>query len=106
MSQNTAAKKLFDLLSVRNFEDLQALDSATNKPPTNDQGQPDVNEADMFTLRWTAESGKDYGTVVILLNNESGMDVFFGDNMGKTMESEDKQEWFEFLNQLKHNLMH
>ena len=29
------------------------------------------------------------------------MDVFFGDNMGKTMESEDKQDWFEFLNQLK-----
>ena len=101
MSQNTAAKKLFDLLSVRNFEGLQALDSATNKPGVNDQGQPDVNEADMFTFDWTAESGKDYGTVVILLNNDSGLDVFFGDNMGKTMESEDKQDWFEFLNQLK-----
>jgi hypothetical protein len=101
MSQNTAANKLFDLLTVRNFEDLQALSSATNKPPVNDRGQPDVSEADMFTFDWTAESGKDYGTVVILLNNEGGMDVFFGDNMGKTMETEDKQEWFEFLNQLK-----
>jgi len=101
MSQNTAANKLFDLLTVRNFEDLQALSSATNKPPVNDRGQPDVAEADMFTFDWTAESGKDYGTVVILLNNEGGMDVFFGDNMGKTMETEDKQEWFEFLNQLK-----
>ena len=101
MSENTSAKQLFNLLTVHNFEDLQGLDSATNKPPVNDQGKPDLNDADMFTFNWNAESGKDYGTVVILLNNDHGMDVFFGDNMGKTMEQEDKQEWFDFLLQLK-----
>lgn len=100
MSQNTA-NNLFKLLSVRNFGDLQALDSATNKPAQDDQGRPDVGQADMFTFDWTAQSGQDYGTVVILLNRDSGLDVFFGDNMGRTMESQDKQEWFDFLNQLR-----
>jgi hypothetical protein len=101
MSQQTTAKKLYDVLTVRNFEDLKALDSRTSRPPVNDQGQPDVGQADMFSFDWTAHSGRNYGTAVILLTADNELDLYFGDNLGRGMEPEDKQDWYDFLLQIK-----
>ena len=101
MAQQTPGKQLYDILSTRNFENLKALDSNTSKPPLNDRGQEDVSAANMFTFDWQSEAGKDYGTVVILLGTDKNLEIYFGDNLGKTMEPEDKQEWFDFLAQLK-----
>ena len=101
MAQQTPGKQLYDILSTRNFENLKALDSKTSKPPLNDRGQEDVSAANMFTFDWQSEAGKDYGTVVILLGADKNLEIYFGDNLGKTMEPEDKQEWFDFLAQLK-----
>ena len=90
---NNANKQLFDLLVTKNFEP-QALDA---------QGKPAASpeQATMFSFDYKGESGKDYGTVVIMFNGVD-MDVFFGDNVGKSMEPEDKKGWFDgFLFQLR-----
>jgi hypothetical protein len=94
MSVNTPAQQLFDLLVTKNF-DPDMLDSA---------GMPSENpaETEVFSFDWTAESGNDYGTVVIMLGDDSNLDVYFGDNLGRSMEGNDKQQWFDFLEQLKH----
>jgi hypothetical protein len=94
MAQITPARKLFDLLVSRDF-DPEMLDSA-GKPA------PDPAEAEIFSFDFRAESGKDYGTVVIMLGDDNNLDVFFADNVGKTMEEDDKDDWFQFLEQLKH----
>jgi len=94
MAQITPARKLFDLLISRDF-DPEMLDSA-GKPA------PDPAEAEIFSFDFRAESGKDYGTVVIMLGNDNTLDVFCADNVGKTMEGDDKNDWFQFLEQLKH----
>jgi hypothetical protein len=94
MAQNTSAKQLFDLLVSRNF-DLELLDSA-GKPASN----PD--ETEVFSFDFTTQSGNDYGTVVIMLGDDNNLEVYFGDNVGKSMEGTDKKEWFAFLEQLKH----
>jgi len=94
MAQITPARKLFDLLVSRDF-DPEMLDS-TGKPA------PDPAKADVFSFDFRAESGKDYGTVVIMLGNDNTLDVFCADNVGKTMEGSDKNDWFAFLEQLKH----
>ena len=93
MAVNTPAEQLFDLLVTKNF-DPELLNSA---------GMPSENpaETEVFSFDWTAESGNDYGTVVIMLGNDSNLDVYFGDNLGRSMEAGDKQEWFSFLEQLK-----
>jgi hypothetical protein len=52
----------------------------------------------MFSFNWKTEN-HDYGTVVILVGDN--LEVYFGDNIGKTMEPGDKKEWFNFLQQLK-----
>ena len=94
MAQLTPARKLFDLLVSRDF-DPETLNSAGK--PAQDPG-----EADIFSFDFRAESGKDYGTVVIMLNDETGLEVYCADNVGKTMDGQDKTDWFNFLEQLKH----
>ena len=94
MAQNTSAKQLFDLLVSRNF-DPELLDSA-GKPAN----KPD--ETEVFSFDFTTQTGNDYGTVVIMLGDDNSLEVYFGDNVGKSMEGADKREWFAFLEQLKH----
>ena len=94
MAKQTPAKQLFDLLVTKNF-DPELLDSA-GKPAT------DPSETEIFSFDFTTESGNNYGTVVIMLGDENNLEVFFGDNVGKTMEGNDKNEWYSFLEQLKH----
>ena len=93
MADITPARKLFDLLVTRDF-DPEMLDSA-GKPA------PDPGEAEIFSFDFRAESGKDYGTVVIMLTDTGDLDVYCADNVGKTMEGNDKEDWFQFLEQLK-----
>lgn len=100
MSQNTPNEQLYNLLVTKNF-DVQALSSTTGKPPVNDQGSSDITSADEFRFDYVAQSGRNYGTVVILLGSDNDLVLFFGDNVGKTMEGQDKQEWFDFLHQIK-----
>jgi hypothetical protein len=101
MAKHTPAQQLYDMLVSRNF-DPELLDS-TGKP----SDQP--SETEVFSFNFQTESGNDYGTVVIMLGTENDMEIYFGDNIGRGMEVEDKKEWFDFLYQLrmfaKRNLM-
>ena len=100
MAANSPGQQLNDLLVTRNF-DPEALDARTGKPPLDDQGAPDPENADMFTFDWVADSGKNYGTVVCLLGADNNFEVYFGDNLGRGMEFDDKADWYEFLDQLR-----
>jgi len=94
MATQTPAKQLFDLLVTKNF-DPECLDP-TGKPATNPA------DAEIFSFDYKAESGNDYGTVVVMLADDNDLQVYFGDNLGKGMEQEDKKDWFDFLYALKH----
>jgi hypothetical protein len=90
--ENSSQTQLYDLLVTRDFE-----------PEMKDASGKDVNdpaEADMFTFDWKTEN-KNYGTVVILIGANNNLTIFFGDNLGRSMESGDKDAWYEFLNQMK-----
>jgi hypothetical protein len=101
MAQHTPAQQLYDLLVSRNF-DPELLDSS---------GRPsqDPSDTEIFSFNFQTESGNDYGTVVIMLGDNNDMEIYFGDNIGRGMEVDDKKEWFDFLYQLrmfaKRNLM-
>ena len=93
MTQQTPSQELYNLLITRDF-DPESLDSA---------GKPggDPAKAVSFKFNYTSDSGKDYGTAVVMINN-SGLNLFYGDNLGKGMDAADKNAWFSFLEQLKH----
>ena len=93
MAHQTPARQLFDFLVTKDF-DPECLD-AVGKP------SPDPAETEVFSFDYTAESGNDYGTVVVMLADDNELQVYFGDNLGKGMEGADKTEWFDFLYALK-----
>ena len=93
MSTQTTARKLFDLLVSRDF-DPEMLDSS-GRPA------PDPSEAEIFSFDFRARSGKDYGTVVVMLGDDHNLEIYCSDNVGRSMEGDDKNDWFAFLEQLK-----
>lgn len=97
---NTPATQLYDLLTSKDLE-VQVLDTKTGQPPVNSDGESDISEGDLFTFDWDAESGKNYGTVQILLSKDKNLILTYGDNLGRGMDPEDKTEWFDFMYQLK-----
>ena len=90
--QNSPSTDLYNLLVTRDFEP-EILDSA-GKAVT------DPAEAELFSFDWKTPS-KNYGTVVVLLGADNDLQVYFGDNLGRSMEGEDKSDWYDFLAQMK-----
>jgi hypothetical protein len=89
--EHNIEQKLNDLLVSRNF----------HPELTGKDGRPsDASEAKTFAFDYTAPSGKNYGTMVIVLANDNEMKVMYGDNLGKTMEGADKQSFFDFIQAL------
>jgi len=83
---------LFDLLSSHNFD----------VDVTDERGQAaDPAEGKVFKFDWAASSGNNYGTAVLVIGDDNELMLFYGDNLGRGMEPEDKDEWFSFMKQLK-----
>jgi len=89
--EHNIEQKLNDLLVSRDF----------HPELTGKDGRPsNADEAKTFTFDYVSSSGKNYGTMVIVLANDNEMKVMYGDNLGKTMEGNDKQEFFDFVQAL------
>ena len=93
MSTNTPAQQIFDLLVSKDY-DPQTLTKA---------GLPAESPADaeVINFDYRGASGTDYGTVVVMFGEDNNMTMYFGDNLGKSMEGDDKQGWFDFLYQMR-----
>lgn len=90
--EQNISKDLYDLLISRNW-DVESTDT---------QGQPSQPaEASVFTFDYVSESGKNYGTAVAVLTDDGDLQLFYGDNLGRGMDPQDKEEWFRFLQQMK-----
>ena len=88
---NSISQQLLDLLATRNYHP-EMLDK---------MGKPsDAEDAKTFTFDYTSGSGKNYGTMVIVLDSDNEMKIMYGDNLGRTMEGDDKGEFFDFLQHL------
>ncbi len=87
-----ATKSFHDLLVTHDFE-AEAFDVSGREVQ-------DPSEAEMFSFEWKTPN-HNYGTVVVLLGDENSMEVYYGDNLGRNMEAEDKKDWYDFLYQIK-----
>jgi len=90
-TENNIASQLNDLLVTQDFHP-EMLDK--NGRPCN------ADDAKTFSFDYISSSGKNYGTMVIVLGNENEMQVMYGDNLGRTMEGNDKEDFFDFTQQL------
>jgi len=89
---NNISKDLYDLLVTRNFD----------PEVTDEQGQASQpDEGSVFSFDYVSSTGRNYGTAVAVITQDQELMLFFGDNLGRSMEEPDKTEWFDFLGQLK-----
>ena len=86
MAIENISQDIADLLATKDY-DVKYTDG---------QGQDSSpEEAKTFAFDWVAGSGHNYGTVVLVLGDDNDLQLFFGDNLGKTMENpQDKLDWF------------
>jgi len=86
MAIENISQDIADLLATKDY-DVKYTDG---------QGQDSSpEESKTFAFDWVAGSGKNYGTVVIVIGDDNDLQLFFGDNLGKTMENpQDKLDWF------------
>ncbi len=90
-TSNSLSQQLLDLLASRNVHP-EMLDK---------MGKPtDAENAKTFTFDYTSGAGKNYGTMVIVLDSDNDMKIMYGDNLGRTMEGDDKSEFFDFIQHL------
>jgi hypothetical protein len=89
--QNNIAQQLNDLLVTRNFHPdmLDAQGKVSNS-----------EDAKTFTFDYISSSGKNYGTMVVILDSDNDVKAFYGDNLGRSMEGDDKNEFFDFQQHL------
>ena len=86
------SKDLYDLLVSKNFDPNVSDEQGRETTP---------DEGSVFKFDYIASSGKNYGTAVVLIGDDRELMLFFGDNLGKSMDNpEDKDEWFQFLQQM------
>lgn len=89
---STTNQKIADTLMARNFQ--------PEMRDINGQTVTDPMKAEMFSFDFEAQSGHDYGTVVIFLGEDQSLQMFYGDNVGRGMDPADKEEWYQFLEQM------
>jgi hypothetical protein len=90
MTMEALPQDLADFLVTKNF-DPEYFDA---------QGQPaEAGDAKTMKFDYVAGTGKNYGTAVCVVADDE-LNLFYGDNLGRGMEPEDKDEWFGFLEQL------
>ena len=94
MQKNTAQQQLYNMLVSKDFDPVKKNSTGNNVI--------DPDDADMIKFDYKSKSGKDYGTVIVLFTEDNGMTIYFGDNVGRTMEPQDKDEWFDFVSQLRY----
>ena len=92
MAIDNISQDLADFLVTKNFDPKYTDENGQDSAPS---------EAKVFSFDWNASSGKNYGTAVIVLGDDNDLGLFFGDNLGKSMEDpSDKNEWFQFLEEM------
>ena len=89
---NNIGTDLAELLGTHNFD--VEMSNVNNNSATPD-------EATVFKFDYVTEQGRNYGTAVIVLGEDNDLMLFYGDNLGKGMEPEDKDQWFAFMKELK-----
>jgi hypothetical protein len=93
ISTDQIRQNLFDLLAVKNF-DVTTRDSKGKETG-------DAKDADLFSFDYKIDD-TNYGTVVITITPEGMLEVFYGDRLGRSMDTDHKSQWYDFLYQLRH----
>lgn len=92
INQEEIRQNLFNLLVSKDF-DIKVRD-------INGKEIIDPKKAELFSFDFKVDSTQ-YGSVVITMDREDGVEVYYGDSLGRGMEEGDRSIWYDFLYQLR-----
>lgn len=61
----------------------------------------DPSKARFFNFVYSDKLGNEFGKVTLSLIDETGLKVYYGQNISNSMDREQRQDWFEFLRNLR-----
>jgi hypothetical protein len=65
------------------------------------KAEDDPAQARFFNFTYSSKDGAEFGTVTISLIDETSLKVYYGQNISGEMDREQRQEWYEFLRNLR-----
>ncbi len=87
------SEKLFNILKTKfNNTDIKTLTDVGKETM-------DMEEVKMFSFQFIVES-RDYGPVVVLLSVDDNLEVYYGDNTSRSLESTAKRKWENLIEHL------
>lgn len=66
------------------------------------KAETDPKKARFFNFTYTDKNGNEFGKITLSLIDENGLKVYYGQNISNDMDREQRQEWFEFLRNLRY----
>lgn len=92
MNQNSLATQLNNMLLTK--------DLSPEMTDVKGKHVLDPEDAELFNFDFKVED-RNYGTVVILLGADNNLEVYYGNNLGRGMETGDREAWYDFLEQIR-----
>jgi len=65
------------------------------------KAEDDPSKARFFNFTYTSEDGAEHGTVTLSLIDETSLKVYYGQKISSEMAREQRQEWYDFLRNLR-----
>lgn len=65
------------------------------------KAESDPSKARFYNFTYTSKDGTEFGKVTLSLIDETGLKVYYGQNISNEMDREQRQEWYEFLRNLR-----
>jgi hypothetical protein len=87
------AEDLFDKIRSR-FENVSVGDQKA-------KATSDPAQARFFNFDYMSEAGRNFGNITISLVDENSLKIYFSKNISQELEEEDRNEWFDFLRNLR-----
>ena len=91
---NKIAEELFDKIRSR-FEHVSVGDEAA-------KSTSDPSESRFFNFDYTSKAGNNFGNITISIADEHSLKIYFSKGVTENLTDEEREEWYEFLRNLRH----
>lgn len=92
-SIESISEALFEKIRAR-FENVSVGDEAA-------RATADPTKARFFNFDYVSKGGEKFGNVTVRITDDNAIKVFYGKNMTEELDSVQRQEWYDFLRDLR-----
>lgn len=92
----------FDRIAESLFEKIRSRFDNVSLGDADSNSTQNPQDARFFNFNYVSHEGKNFGNVSISIVDSDSLKMFYGRNISKGMNEQEKKEWFHFLNNIRH----